>query len=201
MNIPDDVIDFTPELRAQALKQLERYKPGPLFTPPILGNINGLLGSLNVGNLGGGTNWPGGGYDPETHIVYAPASNSGIGSHSLVDASAGILRYPIRARRQRPAVRRGVRAGRLLRGGLTARDRAGGSRGKSGRSISTSGCSARSRGRNHTGGQPWRVHRGRAADAQAALRRARRRFISIAASCSGRCRTATRRTSSAIIRR
>jgi quinoprotein glucose dehydrogenase len=95
VNIPDDIIDFTPELRAQGLKQLERYKPGPLFTPPILGNVNGLLGALNVGNLGGGTNWPGGGYDPETHIAYAPASNSGIGSHSLVTPPAGFsdIRY------------------------------------------------------------------------------------------------------------
>ena len=94
-NIPDDIIDFTPELRAQGLKQLERYKPGPLFAPPILGNVNGLLGTLNVGNLGGGTNWPGGGFDPETHIVYAPASNAGIGSHSLVTPPPGFsdIRY------------------------------------------------------------------------------------------------------------
>jgi quinoprotein glucose dehydrogenase len=95
VNIPDDIIDYTPELRAQGLKQLERYKPGPLFAPPILGNVNGLLGTLNVGNLGGGTNWPGGGYDPETHIVYAPASNAGIGSHSLTTPPKGFsdIRY------------------------------------------------------------------------------------------------------------
>ena len=84
VNIPDDIIDFTPELRAQALSQLSRYKPGPLFNPPILGQADGLLGSLSIGNLGGGTNWPGGGYDPETHIAFAPASNAGINSHSLV---------------------------------------------------------------------------------------------------------------------
>ncbi len=95
VNIPDDIIDFTPELRAKGLKQLERYKPGPLFTPPILGSSTGILGALNVGNLGGGTNWPGGGYDPETHIVYAPASNAGIGSHSLVTPPKGFsdIRY------------------------------------------------------------------------------------------------------------
>ncbi len=95
VNIPDDVIDFTPELRAQGLKQLSRYKPGPLFNPPILGNANGLLGALAIGNLGGGTNWPGGGYDPETHIAYAPASNSGINSHSLVTPPPGFsdIRY------------------------------------------------------------------------------------------------------------
>ena len=52
VNIPDDIIDFTPELRAQALSQLSRYKPGPLFNPPILGTNDGLLGSLSLGNLG-----------------------------------------------------------------------------------------------------------------------------------------------------
>ncbi len=95
VNIPDDIIDFTPELRAQALSQLSRYKPGPLFNPPILGTNDGLLGSLSLGNLGGGTNWPGGGYDPEMHVAYAPASNAGINSHSLVPPPAGFsdIRY------------------------------------------------------------------------------------------------------------
>ena len=89
VNIPDDIIDFTPELRAQALTQLSRYKPGPLFNPPILGRNDGLLGSLSIGNLGGGTNWPGGGYDPEMHVAYAPASNSGVNAHSLVTPPKG----------------------------------------------------------------------------------------------------------------
>jgi quinoprotein glucose dehydrogenase len=95
VNIPDDIIDFTPELRAQALSQLSRYKPGPLFNPPILGTTEGLLGSLSIGNLGGGTNWPGGGYDPETHVAFAPASNAGINSHSVVPPPAGFsdIRY------------------------------------------------------------------------------------------------------------
>ena len=95
VNIPDDIIDFTPELRAQALSQLSRYKAGPLFNPPILGKNDGLLGSLSIGNLGGGTNWPGGGYDPETHIAFAPASNAGINSHTLVTPPKGFsdIRY------------------------------------------------------------------------------------------------------------
>jgi glucose dehydrogenase len=95
VNIPDDIIDFTPEMRAQALEQLKRYKPGPLFNPPILGTANGLLGALNIGNLGGGTNWPGGAYDPENHIVFAPASNAGVGALSLVTPPQGFsdIRY------------------------------------------------------------------------------------------------------------
>jgi quinoprotein glucose dehydrogenase len=95
VKIPDDIIDFTPELRAQALSQLSRYKPGPLFNPPILGQNDGVLGSLSIGNLGGGTNWPGGGYDPDTHTAYLPASNAGINSHSLVTPPPGFsdIRY------------------------------------------------------------------------------------------------------------
>ena len=32
---PDDLMDFTPELRRRALEQLEQYEYGPLFTPPL----------------------------------------------------------------------------------------------------------------------------------------------------------------------
>ena len=85
----DDLIDFTPEMRAQALKSLTRYKNGPLFNPSILGNVNGLLGALNIANGGGGTNWPGGAYDPETHIVYLHAANAGVGSYSLAPPPKG----------------------------------------------------------------------------------------------------------------
>ena len=31
----DDLIDFTPELKAEALKIVSQYKIGPIFTPPI----------------------------------------------------------------------------------------------------------------------------------------------------------------------
>jgi len=72
--LPDDLIDFTPELRAQALERTKFYKWGPTpFMPPILGNAAGpLYGSITVGTA---TNWPGGGYDPENHIAFAPAGN------------------------------------------------------------------------------------------------------------------------------
>ena len=82
LKIPDDLIDFTPELRAQAKDAVARYKTGPMFLPPIVGNSN-LLGALNLGNASGGTNWPGAGYDPETHIVYAQAHQSALFPISL----------------------------------------------------------------------------------------------------------------------
>jgi quinoprotein glucose dehydrogenase len=82
LKIPDDLIDFTPELRAQAKDAVARYKTGPMFLPPIVGNSN-MLGALNLGNASGGTNWPGAGYDPETHIVYAQAHQSALFPISL----------------------------------------------------------------------------------------------------------------------
>ena len=74
MRVPDDLIDFTPELRAEALERLKRYKveTSP-FVPPILGNVEGVLGAIGAGTA---PNWPGGGYDPELHLVFAPAGNT-----------------------------------------------------------------------------------------------------------------------------
>ena len=66
----DDLIDFTPELRAEAVKIAARYKLGPIFTPPVLSQPNGPIATLAMSGFGGGTNWPGGSYDPATHILY-----------------------------------------------------------------------------------------------------------------------------------
>jgi quinoprotein glucose dehydrogenase len=79
----DDLIDFTPELRAEALKIAVRYKMGPVFTPPVVSKIEGPLGTLATAISNGGTNWPGGSYDPETHILYV-FSQSVMGSLNLV---------------------------------------------------------------------------------------------------------------------
>ena len=94
VRVPDDLIDFTPALRTQALENLKRYRYAPSpFTPALLGNLNGILGFC----CGGGTvtNWPGGGFDPETNIVYAPAANGGGGGRSVVAPPAGFsdIRY------------------------------------------------------------------------------------------------------------
>jgi quinoprotein glucose dehydrogenase len=65
-----NLIDFTPELHAEALKIATRYKLGPIFTPPPVSRREGPIGSFRSS---GGTNWPGGSYDPETHIAYVPS--------------------------------------------------------------------------------------------------------------------------------
>jgi len=69
----NDLIDFTPELRAQAMQLASRYKLGPIFTPPVVSKWEGPLGILSMAVGGGGTEWPGGSYDPETHIAYIPS--------------------------------------------------------------------------------------------------------------------------------
>jgi quinoprotein glucose dehydrogenase len=94
LNVPDDLIDFTPAMRAQAIENMKRYKVGPIYNPPILGDVDGIAGAINVGNASGGTNWPGGGYDPETHIVYAPASNSNVTGVSLAPPPEGFSDLP-----------------------------------------------------------------------------------------------------------
>ena len=69
----DNLIDFTPELRAEAVKLLSQYKLGPIFTPPPVSKVGGPIAGFRSS---GGTNWPGGSYDPETHVAYVPSFTS-----------------------------------------------------------------------------------------------------------------------------
>ena len=71
----DYLVDFTPQLRAEAVKLISRYKTGPIFTPPSLATVNGTQGTLALGAGSGGTNWPGGAFDPETHTLYVPSQS------------------------------------------------------------------------------------------------------------------------------
>jgi glucose dehydrogenase len=85
----DDLIDFTPALRTQALQVTESFKMGPMFNPPVVSKIGGPLAAMTLGTTGGGTNWPGAGYDPETHVVYAQANNSQIVPIGLIEPPEG----------------------------------------------------------------------------------------------------------------
>ena len=69
----DDLIDFTPELKGKAKELVSRYKLGPVFTPAVVSTPGGPYGTLAMATAGGGTNWPGGSYDPDTHIAYLPS--------------------------------------------------------------------------------------------------------------------------------
>ena len=84
----NDLIDFTPALRREALEIVAWHKMGPLFTPPVVSNINGPLGTLMVPSQDGGTNWQGGSFDPETGILYV-ASGSTVVSKAVVPPYPG----------------------------------------------------------------------------------------------------------------
>ena len=66
----DDLIDFTPALRAQALEVIKKYTIGPLYTPPSLSNVDGPLATIMLPADTGGANWPGASFDPETNRLY-----------------------------------------------------------------------------------------------------------------------------------
>jgi cytochrome c5 len=66
----DDVIDFTPELKREALKILSHYDIGPLYTPPSI-PTGGKKGTINVPSGWGSGNWNTGAFDPERGVYYA----------------------------------------------------------------------------------------------------------------------------------
>ena len=74
----DDLIDFTPELRQEALEIISQYRYGPLFTPPSVANgSDRKKGTIQMpGTVT--TVWNGAGVDPETSILYVPSVRSGV---------------------------------------------------------------------------------------------------------------------------
>ena len=77
--VEDDLIDFTPEVRAAALAEVDAagLRLGPMFTPaPLLDEAGGTRGVLMLPNYGGGTNWEGGAADPATGILYVPSNTN-----------------------------------------------------------------------------------------------------------------------------
>ena len=71
----DDLIDFTPELRAMALEAIKDFRLSPtIFTPPSLADgPDGTRGLLSLPSSTGGSNWEGSALDPETGILYVPS--------------------------------------------------------------------------------------------------------------------------------
>ena len=92
LKVPDDLIDYTPALRAQALEVIKRYKlVSSPFAPGAIGDANGILGAIVSGTA---TNWPGGAYDPETHTAFMPAGNTpGVRALRTPPAEFSDIRY------------------------------------------------------------------------------------------------------------
>jgi quinoprotein glucose dehydrogenase len=91
----DDLIDYTPELNAEARRIVSRYKLGPMFLPGTVSKVEGPIAALTIATTAGGTNWPGAAADPENHVVYAQASNHSVAPIGLIEPPAGFsdIRY------------------------------------------------------------------------------------------------------------
>jgi quinoprotein glucose dehydrogenase len=66
----DELVDFTPEIRAMAEKAVAGFRTGPLYTPPS------LAGTLTRPGTTGGANWGGAAVDPETGRLYVPSRSA-----------------------------------------------------------------------------------------------------------------------------
>jgi quinoprotein glucose dehydrogenase len=89
----EDLIDFTPQLKAEALEIVKRYRYGSMFQPPSLVNEGGTQGTLIRPNLSGGANWAGAAFDPETGLLYV-SSLSTVGPIGLrADPKISEMRY------------------------------------------------------------------------------------------------------------
>jgi len=94
----DDLVDFTPEIRAMAVEAVKNFRLGPLFTPPMLSYDDGLQGTIQRPHVGGGAGWAGAAADPETGLLYVPSVNrfSVIKYYTPAPAEGGNLRYTMR---------------------------------------------------------------------------------------------------------
>jgi quinoprotein glucose dehydrogenase len=66
----DDAFDLTPELKAEAQAEMQKYRIGPIYSPPS------MQGTWMRPGVIGGANWGGGALDPETGILYVKSSNT-----------------------------------------------------------------------------------------------------------------------------
>ena len=90
---PDDLIDFTPELKAEALRVVSKLRTGPIYTPPSIVTPDGTQGTLSVVPGSGSANWQGGALDVETAVLYV-ASITAAGVSGLRPCDPKRTPYP-----------------------------------------------------------------------------------------------------------
>ncbi len=66
----DDANDLTPEIKAAAQRELQKYRLGPVFTPPTLG------GTVQRPGIIGGANWGGAAFDSRSGVLFLKTTNS-----------------------------------------------------------------------------------------------------------------------------
>jgi quinoprotein glucose dehydrogenase len=73
----NDLVDFTPEIKAEALRVARQFRLGGLYAPPSLaGGADGTYGTLTAPSAVGGINWPGGAVDPVEDVLYVASENT-----------------------------------------------------------------------------------------------------------------------------
>jgi quinoprotein glucose dehydrogenase len=97
-----DLIDFTPELKAEALRIASQFKMGPIYTTPIVENTNGKLGTLTVPHNQGAANWESAAADPETGILYVPSVTNWWASALTPGGDRSDMKYIGRSTRVEP---------------------------------------------------------------------------------------------------
>ena len=100
----DDLIDFTPELRAEALSIVREYQIGPLYTPPSLVEP-GSQGTIALPGIGGGANWPGGAVDAASGLLFVPSVTSPTRLGLVQGMERTGIRYHVAESRAAPTVR------------------------------------------------------------------------------------------------
>ncbi len=108
----EDLVDFTPEIRAMAEEAVRDFTLGPIFTPPLRTVEGETQGVIQRPAIDGGANWGGAGVDPETGILYVPSQNRSSVLHFYTpDESTGgtmtITQAAFGSGRQ-PALRQGL---------------------------------------------------------------------------------------------
>src|SRR5712675_2070929 len=85
----EDANDLTPEIKAKAQEQMQRFRIGPLFTPPS------LRGTLQRPGQGGGGSWGGAAFDPETgYLIVRATRGVGVNRIGKNDGSDPLVAVP-----------------------------------------------------------------------------------------------------------
>jgi quinoprotein glucose dehydrogenase len=89
----DDLVDFTPEIKAEALRIAHQYRLGSLYTPSSQPNAaDGTMGTLTAPSAVGGFNWQGGAVDPVDDVLFVAGQNT-INKEQVVEGAtkSGVL--------------------------------------------------------------------------------------------------------------
>ncbi len=90
-----DLADYTPEIKAEALKVASNYVMGPIYTPPIVKDSGGKIATIQLPGAGGGANWMGGSVDAETGWLYVPSTTSPYFSALAPGAGKSEMQYVV----------------------------------------------------------------------------------------------------------